>query len=875
MEVRSDGLRVDVNKGSQEMNFPHKTERVIRDNERRFSVPQNPGSIKDSKLILRILDKIIGASLFMIFFGLPLFFTGVTSQGIIFEKQIYFYFWLLLALISWSAKGVINEEMDIRRTPLDIPIVGFWLAYLVAALFSVDRWHSFWGAFGDPSRGFMSVTAFIITFYLVASNFNQKRIKLFLTAIISSGAILSLWTLALFFNVPFTSFSLGSLFPASIAQFIPLSLMGSIGGLGVFFSAMVILLSTVILKVAENENMVKNKRKALLGFLAFLLVVDLFLILSISGYVLWAGLFMGVVVFLVYILSKVVCPQKDWVWLPMVLFVLIMIVKMIGSVSFISDKINLPAEVNPDSFGGGYGVSREIAKGSLKDNFLLGSGPATYGYDFSLHRPKSFNDSMFYNLRFSQGSGIFFEALSTIGGLGTIFLVILLLSYLSISFYLISRDKEKNKLYSLGVFSASIIVLTDIFTTKLEGSVLFFGAILVILALAIILHESEAAPKYLALSLKASPKFALALAFIFMLISAGVAFLFVFLGKIYVADVYAGSAARISNQDQEGAIVKMGKTINLNNRESLYYTKASVYYMMLANKEALKSEQERNIDNIKQYINYSVVAAAKGVEIGGNNIETVEALAQIYENSGIYVADSLKLAEESYKKALTLDPHNPNYFLKLGQIKIAEGVTKKDEGEKKVLFGEAKDYFQKSIDEKNNFAAGYYQLSLIKDALSETDSAIDNALKAAQLEPKNSEYLISLANMYRLRAKNDDLKTAEEVFKIALQVNDKDINAHFYLGLAYEKDKDKEGAKAEYKKVIELLSGDKVADTKKQLEKMISNLDRGIENTPENLGLTKNDDSSSVTPAPVTPVTPPADAPATIAPATTPTTPAQ
>ena len=852
MEVRSDGLRVDVNKGSQEMNFPHKTERVIRDNERRFSVPQKSESVKDSKLILRILDKIIGASLFMIVFGLPLFFTGVTSQGIIFEKQIYFYFWLLLALISWSAKGVINEEMDIRRTPLDMPILGFWLVYLIASFFSIDRWHSFWGAFGDPSRGFMSVTAMIITYYLVISNFNRKRLKLLLTALVSSGAVLTLWTLFLFFNIPFTGFSLGSLIPAGLAQFIPLSLMGSVGGLGVFFSAMVILLATVILKVAEDEEMNVVKRKSILGFLSFILVVDLFLILNISGYMLWAGLFLGVVLFLVYILSKIVRPQKNWVWLPMVLFVLIMIVKMTGAVSFV--KVNLPAEVNVDSFSGDYSVSRSIAGSSLKNDFLLGSGPATFGYDFSMYRPKSFNDSMFYNLRFSQGSGLFFEAVSTIGGLGTILLVILLLSYLSVSLYLISREKEKNKLYSLGVFSASVVALTDIFTTKLEGSVIFFAAILVILSLAIILYESEAVPKYLALSLKASPKFALALAFIFMLISAGVAFLFVFLGKIYVADVYAGSASRISNQDQEGAIMKMGKTIGLNGREGLYYTKAGVYYMMLANKEALKSEQERNIDKIKQYINYSVTAAQEGVKVNVNNIETVEALAQIYENSGIYVADSLKLADESYKKALTLDPHNPNYLLKLGQIKIADGATKKDEGEKKALFGEAKDYFQKSIDEKNNFAAGYYQLSLIKDALGETDSAIDNALKAAQLEPKNSDYLISLANMYRLRAKNDDLKVAEEVFNIALGVNDKDINAHFYLGLAYEKDKNKDGAKAEYKKVIDLLTGDKVADTKKQLEKMISNIDRGVENTPENLGLTKTDAGNDVVPAVTAPV---------------------
>ncbi|MCX6761484.1 MAG: hypothetical protein NTY33_01365 [Candidatus Moranbacteria bacterium] len=841
MEMRSDGLSVDINKGNQEDNFLRKPAARVSnlDGERKTSFLSKPESVKDSKFILRMLDKIIGASLFMLVFGIPLFFTGLASQGIVFEKQIYFYFWLLLALISWSAKGVINEEMNIRRTPLDIPIMAFWLVYLISAFFSIDRWHSFWGAFGDPSRGFMSMTAMIIAYYLIVSNFNEKRLKLLFTAFISSGAILSLWTLLLFFNVPFTGFSFGSLIPDKIAQFIPLSLVGSVGGLGVFFSAMVILVSTAILKVVENDNPKTGKRKTLLGFLMFILLVDLFLILNISGYIIWSGLFIGIVLFLVYILSKIVRPHRNWVWLPMVIFVLIMIIKMTGAVSLISNKISLPVEVSADSFVENYKVSTEIAKNSLKNNFLIGSGPATYGYDFSLYKPQSFNDSMFYNLRFSQGSGIFFEAISTIGGLGTVALIILVLSYLSVSFYLISREKEKNKLYSLGIFSATTVALVAVATTKLEGSVLFFAVLLGILALAVILFESETTPKYLALSLKASPKFALALAFIFMLISAGVAFLFVFLGKVYVADVYAGRAMQESNQNQEDAIMKMAKTIGLNSRESIYYTKASVYYMMLANKEALKSEADRNVDNIRQYINFSVAAAAQGVTLNSHSVETVEALAQIYENSGMYVPDSLKLAEDTYNKALALEPHNPNYLLKLGQIKIADGASKKDEGERKALFGAAKDYFQKSIDEKNNFAPGYYQLSLIQDALGETDAAIDNGTKAAQLDQKNPDYLLSLANMYRLRAKNDDIKVAEEIFKIALKLDDKNINAHFYLGLAYGKDKNKDGAKVEYQKVIDLLAGDNTADTKSQLQKMISNIDKGIENTPENLGLTK------------------------------------
>ena len=852
------------------------TDKIMRDlngNEPSASNEKN----KDSKFILRFLDKTISFGLFMLIFGFPLFFTNITLQGLIFEKQLYFYFWLLLTLISWVARGVIKEELNIRRTPLDIPILGFWIVYFLSTIFSIDRWHSFWGAFGDPSHGFMSITGLVIAYYLIASNFNEKRLKLFFNAIISSGSILIIWTTILFFNIPFTGHSLTSIIPDKVAQYIPLSNIGSIGGLGVFFSIMVIFLTVAILKMAENESGKKVFRKVAISFLLLVLLLDLFLILSISTYITWIGLFVGVAMFLIYILSKIVRPHRNWIWLPMVLFIVVMIIKMIGNVSLV--KVNLPIEVNPDSFFGGYRVSWDIAKSSLKNKFFLGSGPATYGYDFSLFRPQYFNGTQFYNFRFSQGTGIFFESISTIGGLGVFFLAILGLSYLSICFYLISREKEKNKLYSLGIFSSAIIILTDVFFAKTDGTIFIFAVFLGIFSLVAILLESEAEPKYLALSLKASPKFALALAFVFMVVSAGVAFLFVFLGKIYAADIYAGIAAREIAQNQDDSIVKMDKAINYYGQESAYYTKAGIYYMALANVEALKPADQRNIDKIRQYINYAASAANVGVSMNKNSVETVEALAQIFENSGSYVADSLKLTEDAYKKALELEPHNPDFYLKLGQIKLVDASTQKDDSSKNNLFGEAKNYFQKAIDEKNDFAPAYYQLSLVQDALKDADSAINTATKAVNLtNAKNADYLISLGNMYRLRAKNDDLKSAEAILKLVTDSDNKNINAHFYLGMTYEKDKNKDAAKNEYQKVIDLLPQQNADDVKKQLQKMISNIDKGIENTPESLGLVKTDQTggnqnqNTATPQAATPQTAPSDNAGNSNPATNTTT---
>lgn len=799
----------------------------VREEMRRFEEkPQMPSQKeKDNSFIIRVMDKIIGLSIFMLFFGVPLYFTGLTSQGIVFEKQMYFYFWLLLGLVMWAAKSVIAGEMNIKRTPLDFPIIGFWLAYLAATIFSIDRWHSFWGSFGDPSRGFASITAYVIAYYFIFSNFRTNRIKTILTAIISSGTILILWTTLAVLGVNFL--------PESMTRFAPISLAGSITGIGIIFSALVPLITVAILKVAESQ-MAKTKKNVLLGAMLVALALDMFLILALYNYVPWLAFFVGVVVLLIFILAKIMRPSASWTWLPMAIFVLVMILRMTGAVDIA--KINLPVEVSLN-----YKTSADIAKEAIKDRFLVGSGPATYGYDFSLYKPKEFNLNALYNLRFFQSTGILFGSLPTIGAVGTFFLLILILSYLGSQVYLLYKDKERNKLYSLGIFSAAIILFINALIVRVDGAILALAVLFITLGLAVSVSESDVQDRNLSLSLKASPKFALALAFVFMVVSAGVAFLFVYLGKIYAADFYAASSSRNIATDSDSSLQDLGKAARYNSRESKYYVQFGQYYMALANQEAMKGENDRDINKIRLYLNNSIAAAVQAKNISGKDVSAVENLALVYENAGLYISDSLSLAEENYKKAQELEPHNPIYLVKLGQIKIAMAAAKKTADEKKQLVSEAKDLFQKATEEKENYADGYYQLALTHEALGELDQAIENGTKALQLNQKNANYILALGRFYQSRNRGEDMKAAEQLYKAVVALNDKDINGHFYLGLLYEKNSNKSGAKDEYKKVIDILSSgngkDKNSETIDQLNKMIQNVDRGIANTPENLGL--------------------------------------
>ncbi len=792
---------------------------------------EEESSEKSNHKIVKALDYVIKISLFAIFLGIPLFFTNLSFQGIAFEKQMYFYFWVLLALVAWGSKSGYVGEMKIRKTPLDIPIIAFWFFYLIVTIFSVDRWHSFIGSFGDPSRGFISITAMVILYYLILSNFSENLFKWLMRAVLFSGAVIILWDLSKIFN-------LSLLLPEKLWASLPFSTVGSLQSAAIFACFMIFIFTTAVLKLRFNNEISDLKKNIYSGILIFFIAASLLVVLALYNYIpLFShfpliGLVIGSAFFLIFILAKIVRPKDAWTLFPMVIFIIVLAFLMIGSVNLSGAKL-------PFSVSVPYSAATEIAKGSIKDSFFIGYGPGNYGYAFSKFLPKNF-DNM--NLRFFEGEGLLFESISTIGVVGTVLLIILILTFLGASVFLLYREKERNKIYSLGILSATIVLLVNAMVSQAESSVIIFLVIMGALTTEILFLESDVKDKSITFSLKTSPKFALTLAFISLLIFASVAFLFVFFGKMYVADLRMGQAVRSQKVSEGGSITRIGEAIKLNGKEGRYFSRLGQEYLVLTNEEMLKGEQERDINKIKAYLTAGVQAGVIGRNLTPKDVNTVETLAQIYENSGIYLSEGLDLAEKEYRTALELEPNNPTFYVRLGLIKTKIAATKEKIEEKIALIEEASGLFKQAIEVRKNFDSAYYNLSSTEEALGQADLAIEDMQKAVSIQGNNINYVFNLARLLQARGKDDDNKVAEALFKQILGVNDREINTHFNLGLLYEKTDRKSEAAAEYQKVVDLLPQGS-EKTKEQLEKMISNIKNGIENTPENLGLTTGNNS--------------------------------
>lgn len=785
-------------------------------------------------------DAVISLSLFAIFFGLPVFFTGLTFQGIAFEKQMYFYVWLLIGMVAWASKGVVTGEIHIRRTALDILILLFLVVYGVSALSSVDRWHSFWGFFGDPSRGLISLIALALSYYFILSHFTMKRFFLMFGGFLASGFLVVVWSLLGVSGVSFL--------PEALQSYAPLSLIGTVSTLGIFLSVLVPLFITALYLVWKNTSLPSGLRLTFLACIGLGLLGTLYLMLALYPFLLdttksslsWMVPLGGISFFLVYILAQIVRPPEQLTWVPMFVFVAILAFLMIGSNSLL--RATLPVEVSPNQR-----LSFEVAKESLQENFFLGVGPANYGYAFSQYRPNEYNSGPLYSVRFYQGTGVFFEALTTIGLLGTALFLIVWLSYLSMGMYLLSSEKEKNKYLSLGLWTASIMFFIAAFTAPLNGTLVLIGTLLSILALALLMKESHSEERYYSLSFKASPKYALALAFIFMLVSAGVAFLFVFIGKVYLADIAVGTAARMSAEaPQRDSLALMSDAVAKYPQEGRYYARLGQEQLsLLLDVEVRKAENDQDTDVNSILYQQAVANIKEATRRMPNDVLAIETLGLAKENGVPYVTEAdatVLLTEgfEAYKRASELEPTNPLLLIKQGQMKRLLADAKNGEtnaAEQKALYEEARAFFVAAAEKKPNLAAAHYNLALTEARLKNMNGAIESIMLAQKYDRNNANFEYNLGIFYQVRNTGTDKDLSEAAFKNILKQNEKLIDVRLSLGLLYESWEKRDQALEQYRKILEFLPEDgneMIRSTREQVQKLISTLQSGRSNIAPN-----------------------------------------
>lgn len=777
--------------------------------------PQDAGQ---KSYVIKACGVIISVVFFLLFFSLPLFFSGLSYQGLIFDKFYFFYFLMLVGLIAWATRGVLEGSMRIRRTPIDIPLLLFWVWYGVAAIFSSDRWHSFMGSFADPSRGFVALTFFILAYYFIVSHATPQRVRSALKGSIIAGFIVTLWSVYILMGAP--------LLPETLRAYLPASLFGTMTALAVYLSLLIPIFVTGIFLNAEDEPSVKQKVSHW-GMLVTLVLI-LFSLLALYAFTPWMIVLATATFFVIYIIAQLVRPSGKVSWLPMIVFAAILGFLMIGQINIA--RVQLPVEVSPT-----MKLSWQITKNALGEEWLTGAGPANYDVVFSEYKPESFNDNQLYTMRFDKTTNAFLEMFGMAGILGALLFAFTWVVFLGSGLYLLTyNSKETNKILSLGLWSVVVLFFLSCIFITMSGALLLVFIPLAALAYIVLQKEIFARDNYLTFSLQATPKYALALAFTFMVVSAGVIYILIFFGKVYAADLLIAKGNReLARGNIEQSIATVTRALQLYPQESNYYLRLAQGYSVLVSQEAQKGEgADKN--KMAAGLQQALAAGEVAARLSGNSVATVEALAALYENTIRYATDATDRTTELYNRTSELDPLNPLYFVKMGEIKRFIGDTKEQPAEKKPYYQEALEFFDKAIEKKENLGLAYYQKSITYSRLQEFDQAIAEAEKAVQYEPTNVSYRFTVGALHELRNGEGDRDKAEAIYHEILKVYPNILDVRLSLALLLERKGDRNAALTEYRTALDAVKKSP-GDTKAlqdQIQKFIDTLQRGGSNIP-------------------------------------------
>lgn len=696
-----------------------------------------------------MLDKIIRYSFYLLAFLLPLWFLPWTIFPVALNKQTLLSVFVFLLFIVWMVKIIISGKLSLVWNKLVFLLIFLLLVLGVSTAFSGAQAQSFWGM-SQETDTYFNFLLFGLVFFLFANLISINQLKSVLISVLaSSGALSLLFLIQILLKKP--------LFSWDFANFLTFNPVGTTQGLGLFlggaFAALMALISGKILK-----------RWMLVS--AIVLGISLFACIFIINYwPIWLGIALATVLVMAEMTKSI---GKSFTQKEFKRFILPLIV-LAFSLIFIFIRIptqnivNIPPEVSPT-----YRATFDIAIKTLREsakNFLLGSGPATFPYQYSFHRTAGPNLTDFWQIRFNQGTAALPTFLATFGVLGTLLLfgIIILFFYQGFSqIYRISAPIGRTR---LAVFVAGFYFFLLWFFYPLNFSLTFSAFLMLGIWNAISVDQRRVQPGSAVkeFSFTQSPQKAFfTMTICVVLIVVSIIGLYNVFQKYRGALSYARGLSLVNNEPPrlDEAMQEINQAALLD-RKDVYFRNLSQMFLLKTNEilENQELSQEQRQTLFQQTVSNAELSATAAVQINPRNSQNWLQLGNVYENLILFgVEEAEQLAISNYQKTQELDPQNPQIPLNIGrvyktiaemiqvQISLLEMAEERDEEAIKKLeesrdknLDLALEHFTKSAELKPNFSAAYYLIAQVYETQGKNEEAFENYQTVLELEPDNEE----------------------------------------------------------------------------------------------------------------------------------------
>lgn len=735
-----------------------------------------------SEKFINKIDKLTALIIKGVIFLLPLFFLPWTREYFEFNKQFFLWLAMDLALFLWLIKQAFEGKAKIKNNPLNLPIIIFLSLSFISGVFSLDIFSSFFGSYGNFSNAWLGLLSLVIFYFLLINTglagSAEKIFVLFKLLFYSAffAAVISLLSMSgarqLLTADPLNILASPSFNPAG----------GSLLSLAIFLAVLAVAAGGFLF----SGTLKKFDRLVFSLFLILFLIVLILINFSLS----WIILIIGACLLFTARFLEVGFNFKKILNYYLLIPLILMLVAIFWLVSSNIDpaKIvfsrSLPREAILD-----YKTSFLITKKAIFANPVLGSGPATFSYDFSLYRPSAFNQNDYWQIRFDKSFSQFLEILATLGlpSWLSYFLIISLIIYINIILFVKYFKKHQPVLtssaYSLisALFTAFILlVISQLFfyvNTVLNFSFWFLAA----LAMAFWQNYNQALFKEKIIDLsKTVLFFRVWLLSLFFLAAAG------FMLAGFKIKFFAADLAAASSSNREAGLLT---AVKLNPYRANYNISLAEFYLNRVRLEAAKPKGKENNNFIQSNISQSIKAGRLAAAAAPNSVKAQETLGMIYRDIVPLTSGAEIWAEQFFKNSLSFEPTNPVLAAELAKIYLNNNNTVK-----------AEEYFIKALELKSDYYEAKFGLAKVylKDKKDNLALKLLNELAEKVID---QEVFYELGRFYY---NNNEIDKAIERFKLALSLAPKHSNSLYSLGIAYEAKGNTKTALKYYNQVLEL-----------------------------------------------------------------------
>jgi tetratricopeptide (TPR) repeat protein len=487
--------------------------------------------------------------------------------------------------------------------------------------------------------------------------------------------------------------------------------------------------------------------------------------------------------------------------------------------------------------------SFQIAQGVLRDAPLFGTGPGTWLFDYAKYRSVGVNVSQFWTVRFERGISTILTLPGMIGIVGITLWLLLIVSGIvkGSSFLVKKRDcAEWHAGATVGAAWLTTVFLAFVYNYNLAHHFAFW---FLLALLGVLVSERE-----FVWGERTKPWLMGVLSSALIIVGVGAVSVTWVSAQRLIADAqYSSAVTSFSRGDGiETTIAHLQSAIALNKLNDVYPRNLSQAYLVKVGRALQGQPTEEAMKKVNDDVAKAVEAAKTATAIGPANVDNWSNLAIVYQSISSFTRGADEFAISNYQEALKREPNNPVFMNEIGKLYV--------------LRSDAYATLLKSPDQKTRTDAE-------TNVKAELDKALDWFNKAVTTKPDYADAHYDLGLVYERQGK---LQDAIAKFEELLRTTPNDANTAFQLATLYYRDGKKDESRALFEQIV--ISNPDYANARwflasiyeeeKKYDLAIEQVNAIAKTNPDNAQVkAKLDQLAKEKAAPAAPATPPAPAP--------------